>query len=71
MIRPGLMLYGIYPDPGLESLAAVYPILSFKSRIVFLKQLQKGESAGYGREYIAKESAQLAILPIGYSHSIP
>jgi len=71
IIRPGLMLYGIYPDPSLRNLMAVHPVLSLKSRIIFLKHLRAGETAGYGRHFIAPQATTLAIVAMGYSHGYP
>ncbi len=71
LIRPGLMLYGIYPDPALRKIAAVHPILSLKSKIILTKRLKIGESAGYGRDFITSEPTTIAVLPIGYSHGYP
>ncbi len=71
MIRPGLTLYGIYPDPSLKKIAHFEPVLSLKSRIVLVKQVRAGESVGYGREFIAKQDTTIAVLPFGYSHGYP
>ncbi len=71
MIRPGLTLYGIYPDQDLRETAHFKPVLSLKSRIVLVKKVQPGESVGYGREFIAKTSTTIAVLPFGYSHGYP
>lgn len=71
MIRPGLTLYGIYPDPGLRAVAGFRPVLSLKSRILMVKKIQTGDSVGYGRKFIAQSPANIAILPFGYSHGYP
>lgn len=71
MIRPGLSLYGLYPDPALKGTAPFEPVLSLKSRILLIKRLRKGESAGYGREFIAKQDTTIAVLPFGYSRGYP
>ncbi|MCM8776513.1 MAG: alanine racemase, partial [Candidatus Omnitrophica bacterium] len=71
LIRPGLMLYGIYPDPSLRGIVNVSPILSLKSRIIFLKRIKAGDSVGYGRDFTADQPLTIAILPIGYSHGYP
>ncbi|MDD5226421.1 MAG: alanine racemase [Candidatus Omnitrophica bacterium] len=71
MIRPGLTLYGIYPDPGLKGLAQFEPVLSLKSRIALLKKVHPGESVGYGREFTAARETTIAVLPVGYSHGYP
>ena len=71
LVRPGLMLYGLYPDISLRDLASVSPILSLKSRIISLKRLQPGESVGYGRDFVTDRPTTIAILPVGYSHGYP
>jgi len=71
MIRPGLTLYGIYPDLELKTQAHFEPVLSLKSRIVLVKKVRAGESVGYGREFVAKTDTTVAILPLGYSHGYP
>ena len=71
MIRPGLTLYGIYPDAALRDVARFQPVLSLKSRILLVKQIKAGESVGYGREFIAKTSSTVAVIPFGYSHGYP
>lgn len=71
LIRPGLTLYGIYPDESLRAAASFSPVLSLKSRIILLKDLRAGQSVGYGREYVAKKATTIATLPIGYSHGYP
>lgn len=71
MIRPGLMLYGIYPDLSLRHLLEIFPVLSLKSRIVSLKRYQPGQTIGYGREYVLNRPATIGLLPLGYSHGYP
>ena len=71
LVRPGLALYGIYPDRNLESEIKLEPALSLKTRVVFLKTIQAGESVGYGREFVASQSTTVAVLPVGYAHGIP
>ncbi len=71
MIRPGLTLYGIYPDQNLRTAASFKPVLSLKSRILLVKKVHPGESVGYGREFIATKTTTVAVLPFGYSHGYP
>ncbi len=71
LVRPGIALYGIHPHPLLAREIDLEPVLCLKSRIAFLKQIQTGESIGYGREFIATEPTTIATLPIGYAHGYP
>ncbi len=71
LIRPGLALYGLYPDPSLEPQITLQPALYLKTKIVLLKHLLPGDSVGYGREFIASGPTTIAVLPAGYSHGYP
>lgn len=71
LIRPGISLYGIYPDSSLESKVSLETVLSWKARVILVKSLHPGESAGYGRTYLASEKTTIAILPVGYSYGYP
>ena len=46
------------------------PAMSFKSRILQLKHVSKGEHVGYGASYTADEDQIIAILPVGYNNGI-
>jgi len=42
MVRPGLLLYGVYPDPATYRSIRVHPALSWKSRVVYFKVIKPG-----------------------------
>lgn len=67
LARPGLMLYGLYPDDNLRNQIALRPALSVRSRIIFLKQVSKGQGISYGQSFIADRDMTVAVLPIGYN----
>ncbi len=71
LVRPGLFLYGIYPDRSLEGEIKLEPALSLKTRIISLKRVQVGDSVGYGKVFVAKAPTTIAVLPVGYAHGIP
>jgi len=73
MVRPGMAIYGIYPENEFRTtrLMELRPALSLKARVVFVKQLRKGESAGYNRAYIAKSDVWVATLPTGHADGWP
>ena len=66
-VRVGLLLYGIYPSPEVSRTIQVKPALSFKSRILFLKEVEKGTAIGYGRSYVTPRKTRVATIPLGYA----
>jgi len=66
MVRPGLMMYGIYPKPSLMKNIHLRPALTLKTRITFLKSVQKGRTISYGMTYVARKSTRIATIPVGY-----
>ena len=48
--------------------AGIRPILSLKTFISFLKDVEKGRSISYGGTYVAPHPTRIATIPVGYSH---
>ena len=73
MVRPGMAIYGIYPEVEFRSMRVMElrPALSLKARVIYVKELQKGESAGYNRVYKARENVWVATLPVGHADGLP
>ncbi|MEG2378048.1 MAG: alanine racemase, partial [Clostridia bacterium] len=69
-VRPGLILYGLYPDARHESLA-LQPVMSLKTRVMDVRSICAGESVSYGRTYTAARDMRVAVLPIGYADGLP
>jgi len=67
MVRPGIMLYGMYPDTRRHKDIALKPVLCFKTRVVYLKQVGAGRTISYGRTYTTKRKTTIATLPVGYA----
>jgi alanine racemase len=66
MVRPGVALYGLDPfgeDPFAQQLE---PALTLVTPVLSVKDAAPGESAGYGRRFVAHEPTRIATLPIGY-----
>ncbi len=67
LVRPGLILYGLYPALRLKSKIALKPVLSIRTRINFLKHVEKGRSISYGRTFVTQRPSVIATLPVGYN----
>ena len=69
MVRPGIALYG-YPPRGVLGAPSLTPALSLRARITQVKQVQPGDSVGYGRSWIAERPTPIATASIGYGDGI-
>jgi alanine racemase len=80
MIRPGLILYGALPSPVLnsvvqevcqkENLQNFQPVMQWKSKIILLKSVQKGQPLSYSRKHFTQKNSLIATLPIGYADGL-
>ena len=66
MVRPGIMSYGIYPAESLKAKADLLPVMSFKTKVLLLKEFPKGYGIGYNRTYVTKKPTRIATIPVGY-----
>lgn len=70
MIRPGIGLYGYYPDPGMGADISdgeeLRPAMSVSTRVIQVKHVPAGYGISYGHTYVTEEESVLAVLPIGY-----
>lgn len=66
MVRPGLALYGIYPSGYISRSLDLHPVMSLKSKVIYLKRVLKGATISYGKTYVTNKNTTIAILPIGY-----
>ncbi len=73
LVRPGIMLYGLYPSEKAEAERTLdlKPALALKARVVYVKTLRPGESVSYHRAFVATEPERVASLPVGYSDGYP
>jgi alanine racemase len=70
MVRCGIAIYGCDPlhdDPALRDLE---PALELRSYVAAVKLARPGDSAGYGRRFIADGETWIATLPIGYADGV-
>lgn len=73
MLRPGMALYGIYSENEFRRapIMELRPAISLKARVIYVKKLRQGDSAGYNRAYLAKEDIWVATLPVGHADGWP
>jgi len=73
MVRPGMAIYGIYSENEFRRTAVMdlRPAISLKARVIYVKKLRKGDSAGYNRTYMAKEDIWMATLPVDHADGWP
>jgi len=66
MVRPGLSLYGLYPSEDVSRDIGIRPVMSFKTRVIHIKEMDTGDVVGYGRGYSNIKPTRVATLPLGY-----
>jgi alanine racemase len=66
MVRPGLMLYGLYPSAEVARTVALEPILSLATRVVYFKVVRGGSSLSYNGTWTAPADTRVVTLPVGY-----
>ncbi|HKY32060.1 MAG TPA: alanine racemase [Candidatus Polarisedimenticolia bacterium] len=69
LARPGIALYGMRPSAASRD-AGLRPLLSFKTRLVLVKELPAGQSIGYGREFVASRPSRIGTIAAGYADGI-
>ncbi len=78
MVRPGISLYGYYlpflsaisgvPDASLE--LPIHPVLSWKTRIISIREVPARTRIGYNGAYMTQSPARIAALPVGYADGL-
>src|SRR5216684_4245629 len=65
MVRPGAALYGVNPTPEADN--PMQPVVELKARIAQIRNVEKGETVGYGGTWTARRPTKLAIISVGYA----
>jgi alanine racemase len=65
LVRPGAALYGVNPTPEADN--PMRPVVELKSRIVQIRNVERGDTVGYGGTWTARRSTKLAIASVGYA----
>ncbi len=71
-VRPGIMLYGVSPFKAYTgSDHQLQPVMTFKSKLIAVKRLKKGEPVGYGATYHCEEDMPVGVIAVGYGDGYP
>lgn len=67
MVRAGIIEYGLYPSDETKKYAGLKPAMKLCAEVLFVKTVAKGETIGYGCEFVAERESRIATLAIGYA----
>ena len=65
LVRPGCGLYGINPTPEADN--PMQPVVELKARIVQIRNIERGDTVGYGGTWTARRPTRIAIVSAGYA----
>jgi alanine racemase len=65
LVRPGAALYGINPTPEADN--PMQPVVDLKARIVQVRNVERGETVGYGGTWTARRPTRIALVSAGYA----
>ena len=67
LVRPGIMIYGLYPSREVNRSIKLKPAMTLKTNVIYVKSVPAGTSISYGRTFYAREKTVVATLPVGYA----
>jgi alanine racemase len=71
MVRPGIVVYGVLPDPASRATMALRPALSLLSQVVYFKVVKAGRPVSYGATWAPAADTRVVTVPIGYGDGWP
>ena len=71
MIRLGIVIYGLYPSPEIDTSVIIKPAMTFKTRVIHVKELPAGRGIGYGWSYVTDKPTRVATISVGYADGYP
>ena len=69
-VRPGIIMYGYESYEGVKDQINIEPIAKLKTKIIHIKEVEKGEAIGYSQKFVAKRQMKVATIPIGYADGL-
>ena len=70
-VRPGILLYGLYPSDSIKEKLSFTPAMSIKANIVFIKTVPPGFSVSYNSTFTTSKESKIASLSLGYADGLP
>ncbi len=79
MVRVGILQYGFWPSREIfidylgkhkeaHKMDPLQRVISWKSKVMSVKHVDRGQFIGYGTSYLAQQDIKVATVPVGYSH---
>ena len=69
-VRPGIIMYGYESYDGVKDLIKIEPIAKLKTKIIYIKEIEKGEAVSYSQKFVASKHMKVATIPIGYADGL-
>ncbi len=66
MVRPGILMFGVYPSSEVSKKIKVMPALSWKSLVIYFKVIKPGHPVGYGLTWQTEKPIRAVTIPVGY-----
>ena len=67
MVRVGVVLYGLAPSQKVRGCEDLIPVMSLKSVISMIKEIEEGDTVSYGCTFKATKKTKIATAPVGYA----
>ncbi len=67
LVRPGIMIYGLYPSQDVSHSVELRPAMSFVTRVCHVKRVPAGTPIGYGATFVTSRESVIATMPVGYA----
>lgn len=70
-VRPGVILYGLYPSDAVRGTCLLRPVMELKTVVSMVKDVPAGSKISYGRTFTAERDMRVATVPVGYADGYP
>ena len=66
LVRPGIMIYGLYPSPHVSRRIELRPAMTLRTKVSYVKSVPGRTPISYGRTFFTQKETRVATLPVGY-----